>query len=131
MHRDRNSPHSAYNSLHRGCHSPHSTCASYIEAVTSYIEDITAHIDVVTANIETVTSHIEAATAHTASGIIKPPFEPTATAPEKMAKPFFQRGFTPSDPHRLLNSRFGNRVNCFGNRVKVCWKPDKLFLNFF
>ena len=73
------------NSPHRGCHSPHSTCASYIEAVTSYIEDVTAHI-------ETVAAHIEAATAHTAPGIIKPPFEPTATAPEKMAKPFYSKG---------------------------------------
>ena len=73
-----NSPHSTYNS-------PHSTYKSYIEAVTSYIEDVTAHI-------ETVTSHIEAATAHTAYVTIKPPFEPTATAPKKMAKPFYSKG---------------------------------------
>ena len=36
----------------------------------------------------------------------KPPFEPTATAPEKWRSHFlFERRFTPSDPHSLLFER--------------------------
>ena len=34
-------------------------------------------------------SDMEDATAHTATGTIKPPFEPTATAYERMVKLFF------------------------------------------
>ena len=82
--------------IYRGRNSPYSAFTSYIEAVTAHIAPITAHIEAVTAHIETVTSHIEAATAHTstvtaytAPGTIKPPLEPTVTAPEKMANPFF------------------------------------------
>ena len=81
---------------------PHSTCTSHIEAIETDIEDVTAHI-------ETATSHIEAATSHTAPGAIKYPFEPTATTPEKMAKPFLNSRF------RKRVIFFGSRVNCLGN----------------
>ena len=63
----------------------------------------TAHI---TAHIEAVTAHSATITDHTAPRTITPPFEPAATTHEKMAKPFlFERGFAPSDPHRLLFER--------------------------
>ena len=78
-------------------------CASYIEAETAYTVPTTAHIEAVTAHIDPASAHIDAPTAHMEPGTIEPPFEPIATAPEKMANPFlFERGFTPSDPHRLL-----------------------------
>jgi hypothetical protein len=110
IHRGRNILHRRYNSPHRGCNSPHRDC-----------------------NIP----HRGCNGPHGAWQHYTP-FEPTATAPEKMAKPFlFERGFTPSDPHRLLfeggipsdphrllNSRYGNRVN-------VSRKPGKLFFLFF
>ena len=121
--------------MHRCCNSPHITCTSRTEAVASDIDAATAHTDDVTEHIEAATAHIEAesahtatVTAHTAPGTIKPPFAPTATAYEKMAKPFScERGFVPSCPHTLLNSRFGNQVNFFGTWVKVSRKPFFLF----
>ena len=39
-------------------------------------------------DIEAATAHNATAIAYTVPGTIKPTFEPTATAPEKMAKPF-------------------------------------------
>ena len=61
---------------------------SCIEAVTSDIEDVTAHIDAATAHIDHATSHTATVTARMAPGSIKPPFEPTATAPEKWRSHF-------------------------------------------
>ena len=81
MHRGRGNPHSAYCGPRRGCNSPCSTCASHIEAVTSDVEDVTSLIEAVTAYIECVTAHMAPVT-------MKPPFEPTAAAAEKIAKPF-------------------------------------------
>ena len=82
-------------SMHRGCNSLHSTCTSCIEAVASDIDAVTARVDAATEHIEAVAAHIEAetahtttVTAHTAPGTNKPPFAPTATVHEKMAKPF-------------------------------------------
>jgi len=54
----------------------------------SDIECATIHIEAATAHIEAATAHNATAIAYTAPGTIKPTFEPTATAPEKMAKPF-------------------------------------------
>ena len=49
------------------------------------------------------------------------PFEPNATAHEKIAKLFlFERVFTPSDPHRLLFER-----------VFAPSEPRRLFKNIF
>ena len=39
-----------------------------------------------------VTAQIEAVTAHITPGIIKPPFEPTATANEKNGEAIFETG---------------------------------------
>ena len=67
--------------MHRDCNSPHSVYKSCIEDVTAHIEDATAHV-------EDATSHTVTVTVQMAPGTIKPPFEPTATASEKIAKPF-------------------------------------------
>ena len=75
-------------------------------------------MDAATIHIDAASAHMATVAAHMAHGTIKAPFEPTATAPEKMAKQF-------------LNSSFGNRVNCLEKRVKVSREPDKLLLNFF
>ena len=69
----------------------------HTDAVTAHIEDLTAHTATTKVHIEAVTVHIEDETAHigdetsyTASTTVHmPPFEPTATAYEKMAKPFY------------------------------------------
>ena len=36
-------------------------------------------------------------------------------APSNSHGSLFKRGLTPSDPHRLVTTPFGNRVNCFGS----------------
>ena len=95
--------------------------AAHIEDTTAHKASVTAHMDVLTVYIEDttahtapVTSYIEAATVNTTTdatgtspGTIKPPFEPTATANEKMAKIFFS------------NSHFWNQSNCFENGSEV------------
>ena len=68
-------------------------------------------------------------TARMAPGTIKPPFEYTATTPDKMLKQFSKRG-TLSDPHRLMKPfletglTFSVVRNWFRN-------PGKLFSLFF
>ena len=55
--------------------SAHTAITVHTGTVTAHIAAITAHARNATAYIRTVTAHIH-------------PFEPTATAHEKMAKPF-------------------------------------------
>ena len=68
-----------------------SACASCVEDAKSHIDDATAHIEAVTVYTDAATAHTAIVTAHMAPGTIKHPFEPTATALEKMAKPFINR----------------------------------------
>ena len=69
-----------------------------IETVTTRIVSTIACMDAVTVDIEATTSHTEDSISHTAhatarmKSTIKPPFESTATAHEKMAKLFFDKG---------------------------------------
>ena len=44
----------------------------------------------VTAHIEAASAHTATVTTYTAPDTIEPPFESTAIAPEKMAKPFLK-----------------------------------------
>ena len=60
-----------------------------MKAAMSDTEDAIAHIETATSYIEAVIAHMATATSYTAPGTIKPPFEPTLTAHEKMAKLFF------------------------------------------
>ena len=62
-----------------------------MEDVTSDIEDVTSHIEAVKAHIDAATTHTATVIAHMLPVTPKPPFEPTATAPEKMAKPFYSK----------------------------------------
>ena len=120
-----------------------------MEDLISHIEDVTAHLAPVIIHIEVVTSHIKAVTAHTApltvpiaavkahtEGVTdhiaaattnKHPFEPTTTAHDEMAKPFFEKGFTASDPYRLLKQPL-NAVS--ENWVNSGLKSGKLFSLF-
>ena len=61
----------------------------------SDIEDATANIEAVKAHIEATTAHTETVKAHTSTGTIKPPFEHTTIAPEKIAKSFLEWGLLP------------------------------------
>ena len=63
------------------------------------MEDVIAHMASVTAPIEAAKSYTEAVTAHIAAVTsCMHPFEPAATAYEKMASMFlFERVFAPSD----------------------------------
>ena len=70
-----------------------------------HVEAVTVHTSPAAENIEDTTAHVAAVSAHTVPDIISTPFDPTATAHAKMAKPFFEMGSTPSDPHRLLFER--------------------------
>ena len=54
------------------------------------MEDATAHIEDAIVYIEAATSYPATVTAPAAPGTVKPPFEPTATAHEKIAKPFLK-----------------------------------------
>ena len=54
------------------------------------MQDVTAHTAPVISHIEDATAQTAIVTAHAASGAIKPPFGPTATAHEKMAKLFLK-----------------------------------------
>ena len=61
--------------------------------VKDYSEAARAHTVSVTVSIAAVKFHTHAATAHIAAMTVHMhPFEPTSTAHEKMAKPFFKRG---------------------------------------
>ena len=52
------------------------------------MEDATAHTDAVTAQMKAAIARTATVTGPTVSGTIKPHVAPTATAHEKMAKPF-------------------------------------------
>ena len=79
MHRDYNSPHRGCDSQHRGDNITCINCTSCIEAATTHIETETAHTATVKAPI--------------APDTIKPLFESTTTAHEKLVKPILNQIF--------------------------------------
>ena len=126
-HRGCNSPHIGCNSTNFDCNSPHSVCNIPHRGCNRL------HIGCSIPHGACNSPHRGCNSSH--AGTIKPPFEPTVTAEEKMAKPFlFERGFTPSDPHKLLKQPFEkpdtlfslfhffsflNQENCFGNWINL------------
>ena len=93
--------------------------------MSSDIEDLIAHA-------KSVTAYIEAATAHTATGAIKTPFEPTATAPEKMAKPFSPRsipGANWSGPCKIIEPATHFIAIKYGDNLSVVKHDVKRSIN--
>ena len=62
--------------------------AAHTVSVAAHIEDATAYTATVTTHMASVTVHTATVTARMAPVTIKPPFEPTGTVHEKMAKIF-------------------------------------------
>ena len=76
-----------------------------------------AHMNTLKIHAQDATAYTTTAIAHAAPGTIKHHFEHTDTVYEEMAKTFFKSGFTPLDPHRLLNLILKTRKTVLENQT--------------